>query len=119
MAGPLDTVKQALAAFAAHDRAAMERLIGAPYNFTSPVDNGLSREGYFERCWPNSRSFTAMNFIHGAEHGDWAFITYEGEASGKRFRNTELHRVVDGRIVETEVYFGWNLPHEAPRGGFV
>lgn len=117
--GPLATVKQALEAFAGQDRATMERLIGEPYSFTSPVDNALSRDSFFSRCWPNSAAFTGMQFIRGAEEGDWAFITYEGEAKGKRFRNTEAHRVVAGRIVETEVFFGWNLPHEAKPGGFV
>ncbi len=119
MPGPLDTVKKALRAFAEKDRAAIEAVIGEPYSFTSPVDNGLSRETFFERCWPNSAAFSAMNFIRGAEDGGWAFITYEGVANGKRFRNTEVHRVENGRIVETEVYFGWNIPHEARSGGFV
>ena len=119
MAGPLDTAKKALQAFADKDRAAIEAVIGEPYSFTSPLDNALSRKTFFERCWPNSKAFTGMTFIHGAEDGEWAFITYEGAANGKRFRNTEAHRVRDGRIIETEVYFGWNLPHEAKPGGFI
>lgn len=117
--GPVETARQALQAFAAHDRAAMERLIGDPYSFTSPIDNALTRDGFFTRCWPNNAAFTSMHLVRSAEAGDWAFVTYEGEANGKRFRNTEAHRVVEGRIVETEVYFGWNLPHEAETGGFL
>jgi hypothetical protein len=27
--------------------------------------------------------------------------------------------VRDGKIVEVEVYFGWNVPHPGPSGGFV
>lgn len=27
--------------------------------------------------------------------------------------------VRDGKIVDAEVYFGWNIPHEAPKGDFV
>jgi hypothetical protein len=27
--------------------------------------------------------------------------------------------VRDGKIVEVEVYFGWNAPHPAPSGGFM
>lgn len=119
MAGPLETAKKALTAFARKDRAAMEALVGEPYSFTSPLDNALTRQTYFTRCWPNSEAFTGMAVIHGAEAGDWAFITYEGVAGEKRFRNTEAHRVVNGRIVETEVYFGWNIPHEAKPGGYV
>jgi len=39
--------------------------------------------------------------------------------SGKRFRNCELHTVRNGKLVATEVYFGWDLPHKAAFGGFV
>lgn len=117
--GPLETAKKALQAFADKDRAAIEAVIGEPYSFTSPLDNALSRKTFFERCWPNSRAFTEMTFIHGAEEGEWAFITYVGVANGKRFRNTEAHRVRSGKIMETEVYFGWNIPHEARPGRFI
>lgn len=118
MGKALDTAKAALKAFVDKDRPAIERIIGEPYSFTSPLDNALSRETYFARCWPNSEAISEMTFICGAEDGDWAFIVYEAVSGGKKFRNTELHRVRDGKIVETEVYFGWNLPHEAAPGGF-
>lgn len=39
--------------------------------------------------------------------------------SGKRFRNSEAHTVRDGKLLATEVYFGWDLPHRAPEGSFV
>lgn len=98
MTGPLATVKAALDAYVKKDRAAIERVIGDPYSFTSPLDNALSRETYFARCWPNSEATTGMDFIEGAETGEYAFIVYEGRTADKRFRNAELHRVVDGRI---------------------
>ena len=48
------------------------------------------------------------------------FVTYEGEDNtGRRFRNTEILTVRDDKIVEAEVYFGWSIPHGAPRGGFI
>jgi ketosteroid isomerase-like protein len=114
----LETVKKALQAFVDKDRDAIEAVIGNPYSFTSPLDNALSRETFFARCWPNSEAFTEMTFIHGAEEGERVFIVYEGIAGGKKFRNTEMHRVRNGKIIETEVYFGWNLPHEAEPDGF-
>jgi hypothetical protein len=119
MPGPLDAVKKALQAYVDKDRDAIEAVIGDPYSFTSPLDNALSRETYFERCWPNSESCTGMKFLQGAEVGDWAFIVYEGSNGKKTFRNTELHRVRNGRIVETQVYFGWTVPHDARPGGFL
>jgi len=51
---------------------------------------------------------------------DRVFVTYEGRStSGKRFRNSEILTVRDGKIVDVEVYFGWDIPHEAAEGGFV
>lgn len=58
-----------------------------------------------------------MNLVSEGEH---VLVTYEGEnTTGKRFRNTEIITVRDGKIVEVEVYFGWSIPHEAPEGGFI
>ena len=39
--------------------------------------------------------------------------------SGRRFKNTEIFTVRDGKIVNVQVFFGWNIPHDAPEGGFV
>jgi hypothetical protein len=119
MAGPVETVRAAMNAYVAHDRAAMERLLAPDYRFTSPMDNAIDRTLYFERCWPASAALTGMTIVHASEDGELAWIAYEGESAAKRFRNVELHRVRDGRIVETQVYFGWDVPHPAPQGGFV
>lgn len=118
MPGPLETVKRALQAYLDKDRAAIEAVIADDYRFTSPRDNALDRDTYFARCWPASEAMTAMELIHGTEDGELAWIVYEATI-GTRFRNAELHRVRDGRIVETQVFFGWALPHPAPPGGFV
>ena len=54
------------------------------------------------------------------ERGRAQHRTYEGRStSGKRFRNSEILTVQDGKIVDVEVYFGWVIPHEAAEGGFV
>jgi hypothetical protein len=58
----------------------------------------------------------AFEIIHGSEDGELAWVVYQGKAGGKTFRNAELHRVRAGQIVETEVYFGWNIPHPVPSG---
>ena len=51
------------------------------------------------------------------EAGDEVVVTYEGTGvSGNVFRNTEVLTVRGGKIVEVEVYFGWNVPHDAPAG---
>ena len=117
--GPLATVRKALQAYVHKDRVAIEALIDPGYHFTSPLDNYIDRATYFARCWPNSKNMTTMTFIHGSESGEMAWIVYEGRTMTKRFRNAELHRVRDNRIVATEVYFGWDLPHPAAPGRFV
>jgi ketosteroid isomerase-like protein len=112
--------KDTYRAYVRKDRAAIEALIADDFHFTSPLDNRIDRATYFERCWPNSEAIADFEFVRVAEDGDQVFVTYEGRAStGNRFRNTEILTVRDGRVVEAEVYFGWNLPHEAPEGGFV
>lgn len=114
--GPLQTVKRALQAYLDKDRAAIEAVIGAEYRFTSPLDHALDRDAYFARCWPGSEATTAMHVVHGVEDGELACVVYEATIGGKRFRNAEMHRVRDGRIVETQVFFGWNLPHPSAGG---
>ena len=107
-------------AFANKDRAAIEALIAPDFHFTSPLDNRIDRSTYLERCWPNSERFEGFDFVHLVPHGDRVFVTYEGRMrDGGRFRNTEMVTVRDGRIAEVEVYFGWNIPHKAPPGGFL
>lgn len=107
-------------AYADNDRAAIEALIADDFHFTSPLDNRIDRTAYFERCWPNSEAIADFAFVHLVEDGPRVFVTYEGTATtGSRFRNTEILTVRDGKVVEAEVYFGWNLPHRAPEGGFV
>jgi ketosteroid isomerase-like protein len=104
-------------AYVDRDRAAIEALIADDFHFTSPLDNRIDRKSYFDRCWPTSRTMRGFEFVHLASEGDCVFITYEAEtAEGKRFRNTEVMRIRDGRIYEVQVFFGWTVPHEARDG---
>jgi hypothetical protein len=117
---PLAVARACLQAYVDKDRTAIEALIAGDYHFTSPIDNALDRETYFKRCWPNSAETAAFDYIYQMEDGNRAFIVYEGRtASGKAFRNSEVYTVRNGKLVATEVYFGWDLPHKAPKGGFV
>ena len=106
-------------AYVTKDRAAIEALIADDFHFTSPLDNRIERATYFTRCWPNSQSIEGFDFNHFVSDGERVFVTYEGRASARRFRNTELLTIRNGRITDVEVYFGWSIPHEAPAGTFV
>ena len=106
--------------YGAKDRAAIEKLIADDFHFTSPLDNRIDRATYFARCWPNNERIEGFDFINLVPDGNRVFVTYEGHSTdGHSFRNTEIVTVRDGKIVEVEVYFGWNIPHKAEPGGFL
>ncbi|PSJ60447.1 ketosteroid isomerase [Mesorhizobium soli] len=115
-----ELVKALLAAYAAKDRDAAERLISADFHFSSPLDNRIDRETYFTICWPNSKLIEGFEIEHLFADEDKAAVTYVGRSlSGKRFRNTEVFMCRDGQITDVEVYFGWWVPHEVPLGHHV
>ncbi|WID96303.1 nuclear transport factor 2 family protein [Bosea vestrisii] len=115
-----DIARACYQAYVDKDRAALEALIAEDFHFSSPLDNRLDRETYFERCWPNSERIRSCTIKHLIPIGETVFVNYEGEGiGGKGFRNTEILTIRNGKIVEVEVYFGWSLPHPAPDGSFV
>lgn len=119
MSGPAAIVRACFDTYVRKDRAAIEAIIADDFHFTSPLDNRIDRATYFARCWPNSATIDAFTFVHLVPDGDRVIVTYEGKASGRVFRNTEIHTVLRGQIASVEVYFGWSVPHEAAPGGFV
>lgn len=97
-------------AFAAGDRDHVERILADEFTFSSPVDVGLDRNGYFERCWPGSGQGQRFEFVRLIEAGDEIIVTYEMISSdGGRGRNTEILRFSGDRICRAEVYFGWDV----------
>lgn len=117
---PLAVARACLQAYVDKDRSTIEALIADDYHFTSPIDNALDRKTYFELCWPNSKALTGFDYIYQIEDGNRAFIVYEAHTdNGKIFRNSEVYTVRNGQLVATEVYFGWDLPHQVPKGKHV
>jgi ketosteroid isomerase-like protein len=117
---PQEIARRSYQAYVNSDRPAIEALIADDFHFTSPLDNRIDRTTYFERCWPNNESIVGFDFVHIVSHGDRVFVTYEGRnKSGKRFRNSEILTIRDAKLIDVEVYFGWNVPHEAPVGASV
>ena len=111
-----DVVRGTLQAYVDKDREAIERLIAEDFHFSSPLDNRIDRDTYFRLCWPNSRNMDDFEIVRMASDGDAVFVTYIGKMSGRRVRNTELHTIRDGKALEVEVYFGWNVPHDVAEG---
>jgi ketosteroid isomerase-like protein len=97
-------------AFAAGDRETVEELFAADFSFHSPPDPALDRAGYFGKCWPNSGNRCEFEFVRTIESGDEVVVTYEGtRPDGSRFRNTEVLTFDGEKILDVEVYFGWDL----------
>ena len=97
-------------AFAAGDRSFIEAAFTDDFAFFSPVDIGLDRAGYFERCWPGSGRGQTFDFVRLIESGDEVIVTYEmTKADGGRGRNTEILTFSGDRISRAEVYFGWDV----------
>ena len=98
-------------AFNAGDRDAVEAILADDLSFSSPLDVGLDRAGYFERCWPGAGQRWETEFVRMVESGDEVIVTYETtKPDGSRGRNTEVLTFGgDDRVAKVEVYFGWNL----------
>lgn len=117
---PLAIARACLQAYVDKDRDAIEALLDNDFHFTSPIDNALDRATYFKVCWPNSTMMARFNNIYEFEKGNQAFIVHEARTStGKHFRNSEVYTVRAGKLVATEVYFGWDMPHQVPLGTHV
>lgn len=103
------------AAFAAGDRAHAEAAFTEDLTFSSPVDVGLDRAGYFARCWPGAGGGETFAFPRVVTAGEATIVTYEmTRADGSRARNTEVLTFRGERICRVEVYFGWELPPAEP-----
>jgi ketosteroid isomerase-like protein len=108
--GKSERAKDLYLAFAAGDRAAVEAMLADDFVFSSPVDVGLDRAGYFERCWPGSGQHQQFSFVRVIEVGDEVCVTYESTgADGRTGRNTEILTFAGDQVVSAEVYFGWNV----------
>ena len=98
-------------AFAAGDRDFVERALDEEFSFSSPVDVGLDRAGFFERCWPGAGQVVQeFEFVRLLESGDEVIVTYVMRRSdGVRGRNTEVLTFRGQKLVAAEVYFGWEV----------
>jgi ketosteroid isomerase-like protein len=106
----VNTARDLYLAFAAGDRDVVAKLLTDEFTFSSPVDVGLDRAGYFERCWPGAGQSQKFEFVRLVEAGDEVIVTYEmTRRDGGRGRNTEILTFAGDRITEAEVYFGWNF----------
>ncbi|HEY1514833.1 MAG TPA: nuclear transport factor 2 family protein [Solirubrobacteraceae bacterium] len=106
----LDRAREMYLAFASGDRAAIERTLSDDFSFSSPVDVGLDRAGYFKRCWPGAGQGQEFEFVRLVQSGDEVIVTYEvRHPDGHTGRNTEVLAFSGAEVCRAEVYFGWNV----------
>jgi len=102
--------RQCYQAYATGERDLIERHLGDDFTFWSPYDDGIDRDTYFERCWPNNDQIQGYDFIRLIESADEVIVTYETtKVDGGRFRNTEVMTFDGDKVSRVEVYFGWNV----------
>lgn len=107
MKTPSELIRACYHAYETKDRSAIEPLLSNDFTFSSPLDDNISRERYFERCWPNSEHVESIEIEKLFIHGDEAFAQYVEHAKGQPdFRNTEFFTMRDGKITHVDVYFG-------------
>jgi len=106
----LERARDVYLAFSSGDRDAAERYLSDDFSFSSPLDVGLDRAGYFERCWPGAGLGQEFEFVRLVESGDEVIVTYEvRHPDGHKGRNTEVLTFRGDQVCATEVYFGWNV----------
>jgi ketosteroid isomerase-like protein len=104
----VDTVRAMFDSYQQQNRESAERLLADRFVFTSPQDDHIDRNAYFERCFPTANRFVRQDLLHVAQaDGDDVFVMYEYELqTGELHRNVEVLTVNDGQITEVQVFFG-------------
>ena len=115
-----DVVRAMFDAWTRKNKPAMEDLLADYFHFTSPLDNRLDRAAFLERYWPQSDDIASFDLKRLIPDGHLVLVTYElTMKDGRKFRNTEAITLREAKVKEVEVYFGWDIPHKAPEGGFI
>ena len=101
-------VRDYYAAYEKKDWHMLELILADGFTFTSPAgDDHINLKLYKERCWPNAYKTKKFDLEKIIIDGDEAYVTYNGwTTDGKLFRNTELFKFKDGKIISNECFFG-------------
>ena len=90
----ISIVRGAYQAYVDKYRAAIEAVIGDDFHFTSPRDNRINREVYFDKCWKNSDTITGFTLTMTATFeevsaGAEVTLTFENLPPGLRAEDNE------------------------------
>jgi len=100
-------IKDYYASYEKKDWNMLASILADGFTFTSPMDDHIDMKSYKERCWPNSANTKKFDIEKMVVDGDDAFVTYTGwNNEGKSFRNTEVFKFKDGKILANSCFFG-------------
>ena len=103
----VEVVQALTRAFHDQDRRSAEALVADDFVFTSPQDDHIDRDAWFERCFPSADHFDGPSHtLEIIEVGGVVLHRYDYRVDGVRWRNVEALSVANGRVHEVEVYFG-------------
>jgi ketosteroid isomerase-like protein len=101
------TVRALYAAYLRGRKDIVGAMLSEDFVFSSPHDDHISRDAYFDRCWPSPPPFRDIAVEYIAIEGDAAAVCYRAEKNdGTAFRNMEMLRFRGDRIISVDVYFG-------------
>ena len=105
---PVRLVEAAFRYYLEQDRDAAVALYADEFTFTSPQDDHIDKETFFQRCFPTAGRVRQQRLLHVTPaDGELVFVYYEYELmTGDRHRNVEAIAVRDGLIREVQVFFG-------------
>jgi ketosteroid isomerase-like protein len=113
----IQLIKEYYAAYEKKDWSILQRILAANFTFTSPAgDDHIDMETYKEKCWPNALNTQRFDLEVVFADDTSGLATYNGYTTGnKLFRNTELFKFKDGKIISNECFFGSgvNFPNNA------
>ncbi len=94
-------------AYETKEKQVVEDLLGENFTFTSPEDDNIDRDAFFERCWGQSDDHPVFKLEKIMEHDHQVIVLYECKTgSGRRFRNMEIFVFDQAKIKSIEVFFG-------------
>jgi hypothetical protein len=111
MTSHTDLARAMYDAYASSDRDAIEPIIGPGFHFWSPLDDGIDRAAYFERCWANHAAIDDIELLRCSDiSATEVLATYVlHKADGGRAQNSEIITFDGDQATNVEVYFGWDL----------
>src|SRR5262245_4367514 len=92
-------IRNLFAAYLANDRQSVSDALADDFRVTSPSDDDVDKEAYFERCWRDTGWIARHDIERIFVAEDEAFVTYRCLATdGRSFRNTAFFTFAGDKV---------------------